>query len=52
MLREVAEHLKGPTTLETIYFVLFDAKALVTFEKELRAKTERGDFDPKPASVG
>jgi O-acetyl-ADP-ribose deacetylase (regulator of RNase III) len=52
MLREVAEHLKHPTTLETIYFVLFDAKALVTFEKELRAKTERGDFDPKPASVG
>jgi O-acetyl-ADP-ribose deacetylase (regulator of RNase III) len=52
MLREVAEHLKRPTTLETIYFVLFDAKALAAFEKELRVKGERGDFDPKPANVG
>src|SRR6202795_2752349 len=25
MLREVAEHLKGPTSLERVHFVLFDA---------------------------
>ena len=45
MLREAAEHLKRPTTLETIYFVLFDAKALAAFEKALRAMSDRGDFD-------
>jgi len=33
MLREVAEHLKKPTSLETIYFALFDATALSEFEK-------------------
>ena len=33
MLREVAEHLKKPTSLEKIYFVLFDAQALSEFEK-------------------
>jgi O-acetyl-ADP-ribose deacetylase (regulator of RNase III) len=51
MLREVAEHLKRPTSLETIYFVLFDAKALAAFEKVLRVMSERGDFDPAPASA-
>jgi O-acetyl-ADP-ribose deacetylase len=52
MLREVATHLKGPTTLDTVYFVLFDAKALATFEKELRVMSERGDFDKTPANAG
>jgi len=33
MLREVAEHLKRGSSLEKIYFVLFDASALKTFEK-------------------
>ena len=33
MLREVVEHLKGSTSLEKIYFVLFDARALAAFEK-------------------
>lgn len=40
MLREVVEHLKAPTSLEKIYFVLFDAAALAEFEKawaEIRA---------------
>ena len=50
MLREAAEHLKHPTSLETIYFVLFDAKALATFEKELRAMSERGDLNDAPVS--
>lgn len=33
MLREVTEHLKKPTSLEIIYFILFDAQALAEFEK-------------------
>jgi O-acetyl-ADP-ribose deacetylase (regulator of RNase III) len=33
MLREVAGHLKGPTSLEKVYFVLFDSRALAAFEK-------------------
>ena len=33
MLREAVEHLKGPTSLEKIYFVLFDSDALKEFEK-------------------
>jgi O-acetyl-ADP-ribose deacetylase (regulator of RNase III) len=35
MLREVVEHLKKPTPLEKIYFVLFDAQVLSEFEKVL-----------------
>jgi O-acetyl-ADP-ribose deacetylase (regulator of RNase III) len=51
MLREAAEHLKRPTTLEKIYFVLFDSKALAAFEKELRAMGERGELaDPRATS--
>jgi hypothetical protein len=41
----VAEHLKRLTSVETVYFVLFDARALATFEKELNAMKERGDLD-------
>jgi len=52
MLREVVEHLKRPTTLETIYFALFDAKALAAFEKELRVITDRGDLSDAPAASG
>lgn len=33
MLREVAAHMKGPTTLEKVYFVLFDRAALDVFEQ-------------------
>ena len=32
MLAEAAQHLKGETSLETIYFVLFDARARDTFQ--------------------
>jgi O-acetyl-ADP-ribose deacetylase (regulator of RNase III) len=45
MLREVVDHLKVPTSLEEIYFVLFDARALAAFEKvwaEMAARGERG----------
>ena len=45
MLHEVAEHLKRPTSLEKIYFVLFDKNALSAFEKTLREMNERGDFE-------
>ena len=33
MLEEAARHLEGPTSLERIYFVLFDENAQQTFER-------------------
>ncbi len=45
MLKEAAEHLKTPTSLEKVYFVLFDKTALSAFEKALREMKERGDLD-------
>jgi O-acetyl-ADP-ribose deacetylase (regulator of RNase III) len=33
MLSEAIQHLKGETSLETIYFVLFDARARDTFQR-------------------
>jgi O-acetyl-ADP-ribose deacetylase (regulator of RNase III) len=48
MLREVAEHLKKPTSLEKIYFVLFDAQALSEFEKVRSEMTVGGEFDATP----
>jgi O-acetyl-ADP-ribose deacetylase (regulator of RNase III) len=44
MLKEAAEHLKKPTSLAKIYFVLFDKTALSAFEKALREMKERGDL--------
>lgn len=46
MLREVTEHLKKPTSLERVYFVLFDKAALEAFEKvraEMLVRGELGD---------
>jgi O-acetyl-ADP-ribose deacetylase (regulator of RNase III) len=37
MLEEVRKHLSGPTTLERVLFVLFDAPALKAFEQTLAA---------------
>jgi O-acetyl-ADP-ribose deacetylase len=51
MLREVAEHLKRPTSLEKVYFVLFDAKALAAFEKSLRGMSERGELGDAQAAA-
>ena len=48
MLHEVAEHLKGPTTLDRVCFVLFDAKALAAFDKVLREMQERGELEAGP----
>src|SRR5580704_16119402 len=39
MLREAGKHLEGPTSLEKIYFVLFDKDALATFHS-VRAELE------------
>jgi O-acetyl-ADP-ribose deacetylase (regulator of RNase III) len=33
MLREVEKHFGGPTSIEKVYFVLFDAEALKVFKK-------------------
>jgi len=33
MLTEAIEHLKGETSLQTVYFVLFDARGRETFER-------------------
>jgi O-acetyl-ADP-ribose deacetylase (regulator of RNase III) len=36
MLREAAQHLQGETSLETVYFVLFDKVAKESFERTWR----------------
>jgi O-acetyl-ADP-ribose deacetylase (regulator of RNase III) len=41
MLREVAAHFEGPTSLEKVHFVLFDAETLGVFREvfaEMRSK--------------
>jgi O-acetyl-ADP-ribose deacetylase len=48
MLREVAEHWKKPTSLEKIYFVLFDAQALSEFEKARAEMDAAGEFQDAP----
>jgi len=45
MLREVAEHLKKPSSIEKIYFVLFDAQALSEFEKVRTEMAAAGELD-------
>jgi O-acetyl-ADP-ribose deacetylase (regulator of RNase III) len=50
MLREVVEHLKGSTSLERVYFVLFDARALAAFEKARTEMAARGEMDGTPAA--
>jgi len=44
MLREVEEHLKKPTSIERIYFTLFDAQALSEFEKVLAEMAAGGEL--------
>lgn len=41
MLAEAANHLAGKTSLEKIYFVLFDKPALETFEQTWRAMNKK-----------
>jgi O-acetyl-ADP-ribose deacetylase len=52
MLHEVVQHLKGPTTLEKIYFVLYDSKALTAFENEMRGIEERGELEGGVPAAG
>jgi len=51
MLREVAEHLKKPTSIEKVYFVLFDAHALEVFENNLIEMEVRGEFGDAHAGI-
>lgn len=50
MLQEAVEHLKRPTALEKIYFVLFDKTSLSAFEKALHELMERGDLETNSRS--
>jgi O-acetyl-ADP-ribose deacetylase len=47
MIKEVLEHLKSRSSLETIYFVLFDDATLAAFEDSYKKMTAR---PPAPAS--
>jgi O-acetyl-ADP-ribose deacetylase len=52
MLREVAEHLRGDTALETVHFVLFDDAAKLVFErvwKQIQAESASGTAGAKGA---
>jgi O-acetyl-ADP-ribose deacetylase (regulator of RNase III) len=43
MLRETAKHFEGSTSIEKVYFVLFDQEALATFTSvraEIQAKLQ------------
>lgn len=42
MLGEAAKHLQEDTSLGTIYFVLFDASSLATFERGWKKMKEKG----------
>ncbi len=50
MLREVVAHLKTPTSVEKVYFVLFDSQALDAFEKVWTEMGERGELDGATAA--
>ncbi len=45
MLQEVVEHLKQPTTLEKVYFVLFDQAACEVFERVWGGMKAQGKVD-------
>ena len=44
MLHEVADYLKTPTSLDKVYFVLFDERALKVFEKVMAEMDELGEL--------
>jgi len=46
MLSEVAKHLKGPTSLEKVSFVLFDKDALRAFQRALDEMKDGGAATP------
>jgi O-acetyl-ADP-ribose deacetylase len=50
MLREVVDHLKGPTSLEKIHFALFDTQALAAFEKVWAEMAASDELDAASAA--
>src|ERR1700758_3415292 len=50
MLHEVAAYLKNPTSLEKVYFALYDDRALAVFEKVRSEMAERGELENPPAA--
>ena len=48
MLREVVEFLKKPTSLEKVYFALFDARGLSEFEQVRAEMAAAGEFHDAP----
>ncbi len=42
MLDEVVRHLKGETSLEKVYFILYDQVALDTFQDVWQAMKRKG----------
>jgi len=52
MLREVVEHLKRPTTLEKVYFVLFDQAAVEAFEGVWSKMRAQGQLDAAAGAAG
>ena len=42
MLGEAARHLNGATSIEKVYFVLFDAEALGVFQEAMREVQAKG----------
>jgi len=52
MLREVVDHLKQPTTLEKVYFVLFDQAARDVFERVWNEMKAQGKVDAAAGATG
>jgi O-acetyl-ADP-ribose deacetylase len=50
MLHEVANFLNSPTSIEKVYFVLFDDRALAAFEKVRSEMAARGEWGGAAAS--
>jgi O-acetyl-ADP-ribose deacetylase len=48
MLAEAVKHLQSPTSLQKIYFVLFDARSLATFEQVWKKLKEKGIAASRP----
>ncbi len=52
MLAEVVEHLKRPTTLENVYFVLFDEAACEVFTRVWSEMKAQGKADAAASAAG
>ncbi len=52
MLGEVVEHLKRPTTVEKVYFVLFDEPAREVFEQVWGEMKGQGKLDASAGAAG